>query len=302
MESSCSEISVSSIISTPLPNTRPIRYIKNDQNNHREKYNGWHWKLVCTWNQSICQNFAVKNKLCQRNNQLIQTQIQKSKLLALSFTSLITSTQIKKKAESVIMPTQDQRTFADINDQNKSHNSHFKQFLIVSDDDDDDDDNNNDTMLSDEILPEIQMPIPDRVTRSSQTDSLSFEGCISELNIKELISKNIPPLTDFEEIYIATLLMEKFPPSCSIQDAQIYLHQKVIEIINRNYGIQMQTIAPHYIYDFLIRHPLIAIRYKRWFSSCESALSLSGSSIDTKKWVLSAMIKGALISDSIGRP
>jgi len=59
------------------------------------------------------------------------------------------------------------------------------------------------------------------------------------LNIRELISKNIPPLTSFEEIYLGNLLMYKCPRTCSMLDAQLYFDEEAIQIIKKNYQVQV---------------------------------------------------------------
>jgi len=69
-----------STLRSPLPPPPPpekgsIRFILNDQNNYREKYNGDSWKLVCTWNNNTCTNFAISNKLCNEHNMQKQNEI-----------------------------------------------------------------------------------------------------------------------------------------------------------------------------------------------------------------------------------
>jgi hypothetical protein len=57
--------------------------------------------------------------------------------------------------------------------------------------------------------------------------------------ITELISKNIPPLTSFEEIYLGNLLMDKCPRTCSMIDAQLYFYEEVTKVIKKNYQVQV---------------------------------------------------------------
>lgn len=54
------------LTSPPMKNT--IRFIENDQNNRREKYDGCRWRLVCTWNTHNCTNIAGARQLCQKHN------------------------------------------------------------------------------------------------------------------------------------------------------------------------------------------------------------------------------------------
>lgn len=57
------------------PKINSIRFIDNDENNCREKYNGNCWKLVCIWNDDQCTNFAVSNKLlCTKHNARMEDQ------------------------------------------------------------------------------------------------------------------------------------------------------------------------------------------------------------------------------------
>ncbi len=59
------------------------------------------------------------------------------------------------------------------------------------------------------------------------------------MNIKELLSKKIPPLTSFEEICLGSLLMEKYPKTCSMVDAQLYLHEETMKVVKKNYGVEV---------------------------------------------------------------
>jgi hypothetical protein len=59
----------------------------------------------------------------------------------------------------------------------------------------------------------------------------------------------------------------------------------------------MNTISSEYFYDFLLRHPHIAIHYKNWFLRCKSIPPTTGCSIDTKIWILSMMIRGTSTAD-----
>jgi hypothetical protein len=58
------------------PSTRPltkppakndIRFIENDQNSRREKYDGCRWRLVCTWNVYECTNIAQGYQICSKH-------------------------------------------------------------------------------------------------------------------------------------------------------------------------------------------------------------------------------------------
>jgi hypothetical protein len=61
----------------------------------------------------------------------------------------------------------------------------------------------------------------------------------------------------------------------------------------------MSTISSEYFYDFLLRHPRIAIHYQNWFSRCKPVLPTTARSIDTKIWTLSMIIRGTSVSDEM---
>ena len=54
------------------------------------------------------------------------------------------------------------------------------------------------------------------------------------------MSKNIPPLTDFEEEFLATRLMQKIPTNSSMLDAQLCLHHEAIAVVQKNYRLKVK--------------------------------------------------------------
>jgi hypothetical protein len=60
----------------------------------------------------------------------------------------------------------------------------------------------------------------------------------------------------------------------------------------------MDTVAPDYFYDFLLRHPHVPIHFKHWFQRCKPMPPNTGCTIDTKVWSLAMMVRGATVSDS----
>lgn len=56
---------------------------------------------------------------------------------------------------------------------------------------------------------------------------------------------------------------------------------------------QMDTISPEYFYDYLLRYPRVALHYHNWFSKCKPIPPTTGSSIDTKVWSLTMMVRGS---------
>jgi hypothetical protein len=55
------------------------------------------------------------------------------------------------------------------------------------------------------------------------------------------MSKNIPPLTDFEEEYLASRLMQRFSTTCLMLDAQLFLHNEAIAVVKQNYRLKVKT-------------------------------------------------------------
>jgi len=54
------------------------------------------------------------------------------------------------------------------------------------------------------------------------------------------MAKNIPPLTDFEEEFLATRLIQKFSTSCQMLDAQLFLHNEAIAVVKQNYQLKVK--------------------------------------------------------------
>ncbi|CAF4177314.1 unnamed protein product, partial [Adineta steineri] len=132
---------------------------------------------------------------------------------------------------------------------------------------------------------------------SIDIEYMSSKTRANGLNIQELLSKNIPPLTDFEEEYIATRIMDKFPTTCLMLDVQFFVHDEAISVVRRNYRLKMDTVAPEYFYDFLLRHPRIPLHYNKWFLRSKPTPPTTGCPIDTKVWTISMTVRGALASD-----
>ena len=66
-----------------------------------------------------------------------------------------------------------------------------------------------------------------------------------------------------------------------------------------NHLFQMDTIAPEYFYDFLLRHPRVALYYNNWFLRCKPVPPMTGCLIDTKVWTLSMIVRGATATESM---
>ena len=61
----------------------------------------------------------------------------------------------------------------------------------------------------------------------------------------------------------------------------------------------MVAVAPEYFYDFLLRHPRVAIHFKQWFRACKSFPPTTGCPIDTKVWSLGMIVRGATAFDQM---
>ena len=48
----------------PPPEKHSIRLVEN----YRQKFDGRSWRLVCTWGNQECTNFAVSSKICKKHN------------------------------------------------------------------------------------------------------------------------------------------------------------------------------------------------------------------------------------------
>jgi len=302
---------------TPQPLTSPpaknfIRFIENDQNNRREKYDGHRWRLVCTWNMFQCTNIAFSYQLCAKHNaQRRNKELPKKKRNPLLTHS---SLPIMNRHKPSNPPDDDDDDIEILEEYcrnptiRRSMNSHIKA------------ETHDFNVFSVEHLNE--MDFPDAVKsepgassnyrsassshrgassshRSATNGDVEYMGSTARangLNVTELISKNIPPLTDFEEDFIATRLMARVPQTCLMLDAQLFLHKEAMAVVKQNYRIKMDTISPDYFYDFLLRHPPVAIHYRNWFSRCKREPPTTGCPIDRKVWTLCMAVRGAAMS------
>lgn len=65
---------------------------------------------------------------------------------------------------------------------------------------------------------------------------------INTISVNDSLAKHIPPLTDFEEDYIAMQMIQNCPQRSSIIDAQLYLHRLAITVVQKNYRIKVTNI------------------------------------------------------------
>lgn len=90
----------------------------------------------------------------------------------------------------------------------------------------------------------IQVYIPSSNNKQKTFDKdieyLSSKTKPTSLNIEEFLSKNLPPLTDFEEEYLATRLIQELPISSPMLDAQFFLHREAISVVQKNYRIKVK--------------------------------------------------------------
>ncbi|CAF2349527.1 unnamed protein product [Rotaria sp. Silwood2] len=203
---------------TSPPSKNSIRYIENDQNGRREKYDGHRWRLACTWNTYECTNIAYSNQLCNKHNALRRNK------------------ELPKRKRKPLLT----HTSLPIMNQYNANDEH-------------DDDNDL------EILEEYCKNPTNRCSLSSNIKSETHEFNI--FSVENINDGNI-----FDTI--------KSEP-------------------------KMDTVAPEYFYDFLLRHPQVTLHYGNWFLRCKPIPPTTGCLIDTKVWTLSMTVRGAMTSDSM---
>ena len=62
------------------PTRNSIRYIENDPEQRREKYDGSRWRLACTWNRTECTNLAYAYQLCSKHNDIRRNKLPRPKV------------------------------------------------------------------------------------------------------------------------------------------------------------------------------------------------------------------------------
>ena len=62
------------------PTRNSIRYIENDPEQRREKYDGSRWRLACTWNRTECNNLAYAYQLCSKHNDIRRNKLPRPKM------------------------------------------------------------------------------------------------------------------------------------------------------------------------------------------------------------------------------
>ncbi|CAF1168120.1 unnamed protein product [Rotaria sordida] len=285
---------------TSPPAKNSIRYIENDQNGRREKYDGYRWRLVCTWNTYECTNIACSYQFCTKHNALRRNkELPKRKRKPLiTHSSLPIMNQNNHKnvhdddndIEILEEYCKNPTTRRSMNSNIKAEASDFNVFSV---------DTLNDTDAFNTVKSEPRVSTSYPVATHNDIEYITSTTRANGLNVAELVSKNIPPLTEFEEEFIAIRLMEKFRTTCLMLDAQLFLHNEALAVVKKNYRLKMDTVAPEYFYDFLLRHPRVALHYSNWFLRCKPIPPTTGCPIDTKVWTLSMIVRGAMASDSM---
>lgn len=59
------------------------------------------------------------------------------------------------------------------------------------------------------------------------------------LNVVDSVDKKVPPLTEFEEEYLSTSMIQNLSMTCSMVDAQLYLHREAIRLVQKNYRLKV---------------------------------------------------------------
>ncbi|CAF1343573.1 unnamed protein product [Rotaria magnacalcarata] len=290
---------------TSPPAKHTIRYIENDQNNRREKYDGRRWRLACTWDVYACTNLAGSRQLCSKHNAIRLNKVlpknKKRKSLSTNLSLPIISHSNGKNnnyndgndddddIQILEEFCKNSTTRHCMNSTVKSELTDFNVFSVENLD-------NTDFQVGVKSEPRFSTSY---CTTSKDVEYVSSTTRANGLNIGELVSKHIPPLTDFEEEYVAARLMERIPRTCPMLDGQLFVHNEAILVVHKNYRIKMDSIAPEYFYDFLLRHPRVALHYKNWFLLCKMSPPTTGCLIDTKVWTLSMIVRGSMTSDDM---
>jgi len=297
---------------TSPPRKNTIRPIENDQNNRREKYDGSRWRSVCSADNNQCRNVVYIRDLCQKHHLIQRTSEppkKKPKLLQHHFSMPMTTAgnQARHIRTNTIVNNQNTRINENHNNDDDieivqviskspaprrttctSIKTEYSDFNIFSVDYVDD--------------PPTSRPVKEEPPRSTQMNEdiqflTSKTPTSNGVNITEMVAKKLPPLTDFEEDYLATRMIERLPVNCLMIDAQLFLHREAIQVVKKNYRLTMESIAPEYFYDFLLRHPRVAIHFQRWFSRCKPSPPTTGCQIDMKVWTLGMIVRGASAAD-----
>ncbi|CAF3433371.1 unnamed protein product [Rotaria sp. Silwood1] len=273
---------------TSPPKKNSIRLIENDQNGRREKYDGYRWRLVCTWHLCECTNIAYSYQLCAKHNALRRNKElpKRKRKPLLTHSSLPIMNQHNHNnlhddddIEILEEYCKNSTNRCSVSSNIKAEASDYHMFSV---------DNLNESHLFDAIKSEPKVSSSYSLTKTNDVEYITSTTRSNGFNITELVSKNIPPLTEFEEECLASRLMERYPTTCLMLDAQLFLHDE---------ALAMDAVAPEYFYDFLLRHPRVALHYSNWFLRCKPVPPTTGCSIDTKVWTLSMTVRGAMAVD-----
>lgn len=288
---------------TLSPQRGDIRPIKDHPLNYREKYDGYRWRLVCTWSETFCSNFMNTRRLCKRHNRLSKNDSTKQKtknvqtenMAATSTGEIDNGTALGSSMSSRFAPVKismdddDLQIIAEIpanstmNDSNNSRikveNSHYRHFAIDSPD------------PLNEPSAQTSHQIPP--TSTNDVEYMGLKTNFHPLNIVDSVDKKVPPLTEFEEEYLSTSLIQNLSMTCSMVDAQLYLHKEAIRLVQKNYRMKMESISSEYFFDFLLRHPHVPLHFQHWFNRCKPIIPTTGCPIDMKIWTISMMIRGS---------
>lgn len=285
------DVATEATVQPPMKNS--IRYKENDPSNHREKYDGHRWRLVCTWPGDECRNLAYTWKLCPKHNALRKNKpvrtSRKTKLqpksISIPTDTCLHSGEFENDDDDIeylgIFPTAIKMPSEDTDEMVKNEYKHFDEFAIDYE--------------HQEIEP--QASTSSILNQPIDVEYVGSTATINTIPVNDSLAKHIPPLTDFEEDYIAMQMIQNCPQRSSIIDAQLYLHRLAITVVQKNYRIKMDTINQDYFYDFLLRHPNVPLHFKHWFSHCKPTPPDTGSHIDTKIWTLSMMIRGTTLQE-----
>lgn len=110
--------------------------------------------------------------------------------------------------------------------------------------------------------------------------------------ICHFLNQGIPSLTVYEEVHLVQqLIHHRLGSLFTLNDAQLYFEQFVINIAAKNYKHRMLFVQSDYFYDFLLKYPQIILRHRQWFEDFKQTLMpIHSEKILLKKWQLATLL------------
>ena len=111
--------------------------------------------------------------------------------------------------------------------------------------------------------------------------------------ICHFLDQGIPSLTVYEELrLVQQLIHHRLGTLLTLNDAQLYFEQYVMNIAAKNYQHRMLFVQSDYFYDFLLKYPQIILRHRHWFRDFKQTLMpIHSEKILLKKWQLATLLR-----------